>query len=137
MPGEHVQSVQDQYSAFTKLQIRWIVFLVTLAGWVSTLSSFIYYPAIDALSEDLRTPIATMNLTVTSYLLVSAVVPSFVGKAADVEGRRPIYIVTIAVFIAANIGLALQASFAALFILRMIQAACISVTPVYIHFMLR
>ena len=126
MPINHYQSLQEPYSAFTKPQIRWIVFLATWAGWFSTLSSFIYFPALDVLSKDLHTPITRINLTVTSYLVVSAVVPSFVGKAADAVGRRPIYVVTLAVFVAANIGLALQNSFVALLVLRMMQAAGIS-----------
>lgn len=124
-PGLH-ESLQEQYSAFTKLQKRWIVFLVTLAAWFSTLSSFIYFPAVTALSRDLDTSISKINLTITSYLLVSAFAPSIVGTAADTLGRRPAYIVTLAVFIVANTGLALQNSFATLFVLRMIQAAGIS-----------
>lgn len=120
------QSTETMYSAFTKAQKRWIVFLVAFAGWFSTLSSFIYFPAITALSKDLNTPIKMVNLTVTSYLLISAVIPSMAGKASDSSGRRPTYVLTLAVYVAANIGLALQSSFPALFVLRMIQAAGVS-----------
>ena len=120
------ESIQTLCSVFTKPQKVWIVFLVALAGWFSTLSSFIYFPAITALSKDLRTPIEKINLTVTSYLLVSAFVPSIVGKAADTSGRRPMYLITLAIYAATNIGLALQSSFPALVVLRMIQAARVS-----------
>ncbi len=119
-------ATEPMYSAFTKAQKRWIVFLVAFAGWFSTLSSFIYFPAITALSKDLNTPIKMVNLTVTSYLLISAVIPSMAGKASDSSGRRPTYVLTLAVYVAANIGLALQSSFPALFVLRMIQAAGVS-----------
>lgn len=121
------------YSVFTKPQKRWIIFLVALAGWFSTLSSFIYFPAITALSKDLNIPIEKINLTITSYLIVSAVIPSMVGKAADTSGRRPIYIAILAVYLASNIGLALQSSFPALFVLRMIQAAGVSGTYMTTH----
>lgn len=116
------------YSVFRIAQKRWIVFLVAFAGWFSNLSSFIFFPAIPAISEDMQTSIAKINLTVTSYLLVSAVVPSTVGRAADTSGRRPVYIVILAVYLAANVGLALQSSFRALFVLRMFQAAGVSGT---------
>lgn len=124
-------SIQALYSVFTKPQKGWIVFLVAFTGWFSTLSSFIYFPAITALSTDLNTSIKKINLTITSYLLASAVIPSIVGKAADTSGRRPIFIVTLAVYLAANVGLALQSSFAVLFVLRMVQAAGITGIVIY------
>ena len=117
---------EDLYSFFNKHQKRWIIFLAALPGWFSTLSSFIYFPAIPAISRDLHTPIVKINLTITSYLLVSAVVPSVVGKAADTAGRRPVYLVILAIHLVANLGLALQSNFSALIVLRMIQAAGIS-----------
>ena len=116
----------DEYSVFTRQQKRCIILLVAVAGWFSTLSSFIYFPAIPALSKALDTPIEKINLTVTSYLLVSAVAPSFVGQVADEFGRRPVFVVILAIYTAANIGLALQSSFTALFVLRMVQAAGVS-----------
>src|SRR5450755_4217172 len=102
------------------------MFLVALAGWFSTLSSFIFFPAITALAKALNTSIEKLNLTVTSYLLISAVAPALVGSFADISGRRPVYIITLTVYLVANIGLAVQGSFGALFALRMLQAAGIS-----------
>ena len=119
------------YSVFTSTQKWWIVFLVAFAGWFSTLSSFIYFPAIVAISADLNTSVESINLTVTSYLIVSAFVPSLIGNAADTIGRRPVYVVILSIYIVANIGLAVQSSFPALFVLRMIQSAGISGMPTF------
>lgn len=52
----------------------------------------------------------------------------FVGDFADRAGRRPAYLVCFLVYIAANIGLALQDNFAALFVLRCLQSAGSSTT---------
>lgn len=52
----------------------------------------------------------------------------FVGDFADRAGRRPAYLVCFLVYIAANIGLALQDNFAALFVLRCVQSAGSSTT---------
>lgn len=54
----------------------YIVALTTLAGWLSTLSSFIYYPVITSVARDLRTRTANINLTVTSYMIISGVAAS-------------------------------------------------------------
>lgn len=113
----------SKYSEFTKAQKRWIILLVAFAGMFSPLSSFIYYPAIHTLALDLRVTITLVNLTVTSYMIVSGITPAIVGDLADMMGRRPIYLVTFLIYFAANIGLALQRSYPALLVLRMLQSA--------------
>jgi hypothetical protein len=114
------------YSLFTKNERYGIVTMITLAAWFSTLSSFIYYPALPMVAKDLDSSITMINLTVTSYLVVSAVAPAIVGDAADMFGRRPVYAVTLLLYVAANIGIAMQRSAVALLLLRMVQSAGIS-----------
>lgn len=50
----------------------------------------------------------------------------FIGDFADRTGRRPAYIICFVIYIASNIGLALQDSYAALIILRCLQSSGIS-----------
>ncbi|KAI9841792.1 MAG: hypothetical protein M1837_000386 [Sclerophora amabilis] len=110
------------YSTFTKLEKGWIVFLVALAGVFSPLSSFIYYPAINSIANDLHVSIEKINLTITSYMVVSGIAPSIIGDIADMFGRRPAYILLLTVYLVANISLALQNSYPALLVLRMLQS---------------
>ncbi|OQE01709.1 hypothetical protein PENVUL_c041G04369 [Penicillium vulpinum] len=114
------------YSAFSISQKIWIIALVGFAGWFSSLSSFIYFPAIPSIASDLDVSIERINLSVTAYLIMSGIFPSIVGNAADTLGRRPVFIVTLALYVGAKIGLALQSSFGLLFFLRMVQSAGIS-----------
>ncbi|KAK7949339.1 major facilitator superfamily transporter, partial [Apiospora aurea] len=122
------EAAPTPYTLFTN-QERWcIVVLIALVGWFSTLSSFIYYPAIPMVAQGLQTSVALINLSVTSYMVLSGIAPAFVGEASDIFGRRPIYGLTLTLYIAANVGIALQHSFAALLVLRMLQSAGISGT---------
>ena len=125
-----VSSGQDiaplPYSAFSSRQKRWAVFLVAFAAWFSTLSSFIYFTAIPLLALGLHTSIERINFTLTSYLAVSALAPCIVGNLADFVGRKPIILTTLGVYILSNVALAIQRSFAALLVLRMLQSAGIS-----------
>lgn len=121
----HAQS-RDLYSTFSRSQKRCVIFLVAFAASFSTLSSFIYFPAITPLANSLHTTLGKINLSVTSYMIVSAVIPSIVGNAADTCGRRPLFLLTLAIYFVANIGLAVQNSFPALLTLRMLQSAGIS-----------
>ncbi|KAI0839442.1 MFS general substrate transporter [Hypoxylon sp. FL0890] len=116
------------YSLFSTTQKKWIIFIAALAGWFSTASSFIYFPAIPFLAKDTGVSVESINLTVTSYLIASGIFPSITGDAADRYGRRPVFITCLCVYAVVNVGLALQRSFASLFVLRMIQSAAISGT---------
>lgn len=111
------------YSTFTPAQKKRIVCLVAFAGMFSPLSSFIYYPAISSIARDLGVTIQLIDLTVTSYMVVSGVTPAIVGDLADKVGRRPVYIFTFLIYVAANLGLALQRSYPASLVLRMVQSA--------------
>ncbi len=111
------------YSIFTKNQKRGIVLLVAFAAVFSPLSSFIYYPARNALSDDLQVSLNKIDLTITSYMVVSGVIPTLVGGMADKLGRRPVYLVIFTIYVVANVGLAFQKSYPALLVLRMVQSA--------------
>lgn len=119
-------ALTPSYSVFTTTQKRWIIFIAALAGWFSTASSFIYFPAIPFLARGLDISIEKVNLTVVSYLIASGIFPSVFGNAADHYGRRPVFILTIGLYVAVNIGLAVQRSFPALVTLRMVQSFAIS-----------
>ena len=122
-PIEKRREPLEQHSIFTKDQKRGIVLLVAFAAVFSPLSSFIYYPARNALSGDLGVSLNKIDLTITSYMIVSGVVPSMVGGFADKLGRRPVYLVIFTIYILANVGLAVQHSYPALLVLRMVQSA--------------
>ncbi|KAJ5815158.1 hypothetical protein N7474_006935 [Penicillium riverlandense] len=115
---------QDEpHSAFSKHEKRFIVVMVTLASFFSPLSGQIYYPVMPTLVENYHLTTALVNLTITTYMILQGLAPSFMGTFADTGGRRPAYILAFTVYTAANIGLALQDSFAALLVLRCVQSA--------------
>ncbi|CCC11158.1 hypothetical protein SMACR_03864 [Sordaria macrospora] len=98
---------------------------LTIMARRSCRHSFIYFPAIPFLAHDLNVSIE-INFSVTAYLIASGVFPSINGSAAGRYGRRPVFIATLAMYVAVNVGLALQRSLAALISLRMLQSAAIS-----------
>lgn len=119
----HTNPSSTPYSRFTGWQKRLIVLLITFAATFSPLSSFIFFPAIKALSSSLAVSVEKINLTITSYMIVSGIAPALMGDIADMTGRRIVYLLTFSIYLAANIGLAVQSSWTALFLLRMLQSA--------------
>ncbi|KAL8993622.1 MAG: hypothetical protein Q9169_006210 [Polycauliona sp. 2 TL-2023] len=118
----------ETYSVFTRAEKWCIVALVSYAAWFSTLSSFIYFPAIYQLSQVFSVSTDAINLTVTTYMAVATIAPTLVGDTADVLGRRPTYLVVLSLYIASNIAIVLANSYSALLGLRALQALAISGT---------
>ncbi|CAD0109699.1 unnamed protein product [Aureobasidium uvarum] len=116
-------SVDDGvYSVFTPTQKKLIVFTASLAGFFSPLSGSIYYPALNTIAEDLGITATKVNLTVTTYMIVQGLAPMLTAGFSDGAGRRPAYIACFVIYLAANLGLALQNNYAALLVLRCLQS---------------
>lgn len=90
---------------------------------VSGFAGNIYFPALPTIATDLATPIELITLTVTSYLVFQGLAPSLWGPISDTLGRRPAYLGTLALFVAACAALARIDSYPALLVLRCVQSA--------------
>ena len=117
-----VNAALQPYSSFAKPHKWLIILLATFAASFSPLSSFIFFPTVTALSESLQVSITKINLTITSYLIVAGIAPAILGDLADSVGRRVVYLLMMTIYCTANIALAIQRSWAALFVLRMVQS---------------
>ncbi|PWY86674.1 MFS transporter [Aspergillus heteromorphus CBS 117.55] len=61
-------------------------------------------------------------------MIIQVIAPTIIATFSDTSGRRPAYFICFVVFIAANIGLALQSNYVALILLRCLQSAGSSAT---------
>ncbi|XMA13313.1 hypothetical protein WAI453_006104 [Rhynchosporium graminicola] len=114
---------EPPYHVFTLAKKKQLVYIVSFAGLFSPLSSNIYFPALGQIAMDLKTSISLVSLTITVYMVVQGLAPSFWGPLSDTQGRRITFIGTFAVYLLANVGLGFSNSFAALMFFRGIQAA--------------
>ncbi len=122
--GEHViEDDNRSYSCFSQRQKTCISSIASFSAMFSGLSSFIYYPSITAISRSLHVSVELVNLTITSYQVVSGIAPSILGDLADQSGRRPVCLIAFTLYFSANLGLALQNSYTALIMLRCLQSA--------------
>ncbi|KXJ85486.1 major facilitator superfamily domain-containing protein [Microdochium bolleyi] len=129
--GTHKQDEQSEqqqppgppYSVFTDLQKRCIVFIVALTTLLPPLTASIFYPVITLLSRELNVSITEINLTITIYLIIQGIAPSFVGNLSDVKGRRPALLAALIVYICGCVGAALGSSYGVLFGMRCLQSA--------------
>jgi hypothetical protein len=106
-PGAEMFEADATYSLFTKTEKWCIVGMVSYAALCSNIGSFIYYPALDLLAKTFSVSVSQINLAITSYMAVATVAPTLAGDFADLLGRRPAFLVTLSIFVAADICLAL------------------------------
>ena len=112
------------YHIFNKKRKWLLVYIVSIAGMFSPLSSNIYFPAINAISRELHVSTSLVALTITVYMVVQGLAPSLWGPLSDGPyGRRLIFTCTLGIYIGANLGLAFTANYPMLLVLRGVQAA--------------
>ncbi|KAM3564291.1 hypothetical protein ARSEF4850_001906 [Beauveria asiatica] len=116
-------AVSAPYTVFSQRARVGITIMVSLASMVSPMTSNIYFPALGSVARDLGVSLGLINLTLTTYMVFQGVAPTLLGDFGDKAGRRPAYALSFLFFLGANVGLALQRDYAALMVLRCVQAA--------------
>ncbi|KAF4256919.1 hypothetical protein KXX11_008438 [Aspergillus fumigatus] len=111
------------YCILSERKKIFVILLVSFAAIISPISSSIYFPALNSLAKDLNVSVSLINITITTYLIFQGIAPSFIANFADTHGRRPAYLICFTIYLAANIGLAVQDSYASLLVLRCLQSS--------------
>ncbi|PHH61482.1 hypothetical protein CDD81_329 [Ophiocordyceps australis] len=111
------------YCALSTARRRFVLGLVTVAGLLGPLAGAIYLPALPVLEREFKASATVINATVSVFMVTFAFAPLFWASFADFKGRRPLYIISLIVYIVANVLLAaLPRNLGALFFLRIVQA---------------
>ena len=98
-----------------------ILTLVLLAG-LPALSLNIFLPSLPAMAADFGVSYGTMQLSLSLYLLATALLQIAVGPISDLMGRRPVMLASTAIFILATIGALVAPNYGVFLACRMIQA---------------
>jgi len=111
------------YTVFTRRHKRLLTIVLILTMLASPLTATIYLPLLPLLAVQFNVSNHAINLTITIYVLFQAISPLLFATASDSFGRRPIYLITYAVYTVASLGLALNKhSYTALLMLRALQS---------------
>ncbi|KAI9594196.1 major facilitator superfamily domain-containing protein [Syncephalis fuscata] len=110
-------------NAFSQRKKNWILFQAGLAGFFGPLSSTIYVPALLDITTNLNTTTTMVNLTVSLFILFYGIAPMVWAPLSERLGRRPIYIVSLALYVLTSVGCALSNSIGLLLVMRILQAS--------------
>jgi DHA1 family bicyclomycin/chloramphenicol resistance-like MFS transporter len=102
-----------------------ILTLVLIAG-MGALNMNLILPSLPAMTAWFKTDYAVMQLAISAYLAMTAVMQLIVGPLSDRYGRRSVMIGGLAIFILATIAAALSTSVEMFLAARMVQASIVS-----------
>src|SRR5215469_4953738 len=99
----------------------WILVAVSLATFMTYLDNNVTNVAIPTIQRSLHLSIAGLEWVVSSYILVFASLLLFGGRAADIFGRRRLFMIGLTVFTAASLAAGLATSGGELIATRLVQ----------------
>lgn len=122
-PREPAPEEEESYSFFTKQQLYGFQLILGIAATTSPLTATIYFPLLPLLRQQFHVSAQAINLTLTLYVIFQALSPVIFGPFSDSYGRRPVFIISLAIYVVGNIGIAAnQSNYAALLVLRAVQS---------------
>lgn len=111
------------YTLFTPKTRMFIVILVGFATITSPLTATVYFPLLPILETQFETSRQAIDITLTIYISFQAISPAIFGPLSDSVGRRPTYLLTLAIYALANLGMAFNKSnYGVLLLLRALQS---------------
>jgi EmrB/QacA subfamily drug resistance transporter len=118
----HVQPANGHshngHAGAAPLAVRWLLPVLLVAQLMVILDITAVNIALPSLSRDLHISGASISWTITSYTLVFGSLLLFGGRAADLLGRRRLFLTGLAVFTASSLASALAGTATTLFIAR-------------------
>lgn len=91
---------------------------------VSVLTLNLFLPSLPSMARAFGVSYGAISLAIAGYLFLSAALALVMGPLSDKFGRRPVLLVSFAVFTIASIGAAITESYTVFLMFRMMQAVC-------------
>lgn len=83
-------------------------------------------PSLAHMASDFGITYAEASLSISLFMIVTAVLQLVVGPIADIVGRRPVLLVSLVVFLLASLGCALAPDYTTFMVFRVLQGAVIA-----------
>lgn len=99
-----------------------VITLVLIAG-LGAMSMSAFLPSLPKMTQDLNTSYDVMQLSVSAYLAVTAILQLLIGPISDRYGRRVVLLACGGIFVLATFGCALAPNVEVFLAFRMVQAA--------------
>lgn len=117
---ERAQALADAGGHMTRRQINLVIIGLMAAMFLSSLNQTVVGTSIRTIADDLNGQ-SLQALVTTAFLITSTVSTPIYGKLSDLFGRRPLFIISIAIFLAGSILASFSTSMGMLAAFRAVQ----------------
>lgn len=114
--------MSDYNSAFGDRKSPPATITLILLTSISVLTMNAFTPSLPVIAADLDVSYAFMQIAVSGYLGMTALMQLITGPLSDRYGRRPVILIGLSVFVAASFGCVMAEDGTTFMIYRMIQA---------------
>jgi EmrB/QacA subfamily drug resistance transporter len=117
---QQAQAIKDAGGVMTHRQILFVIFGLMAGMFLSALDQTIVGTSMRTIADDLD-GLSLQAWVTTAYLITSTIATPIYGKLSDIFGRRPLFIIAIAIFLAGSVAAGFADSMYQLAIFRAIQ----------------
>lgn len=104
------------------------ILTLTLIAGLSALTMNIFLPSLPSMAKWYQAPYAQMQLSISLYMVLSAVLQLFIGPISDRFGRRPVLLTALILFMLATVGTITAPTAEWFLFFRMLQAVISAAT---------
>ncbi|KAF8989037.1 vacuolar DHA amino acid exporter [Cyathus striatus] len=115
--------VSDDPRTWSRLRKNICLILISCAAMIAQLAANIQNPAMEEIKHDLNATNAQLSLSISLFLLLQGLVPLIWSVVSEFQGRRFVYLITLALFTAGSVVVALSKSIKLMIAFRCLQAA--------------
>ncbi|MBI6547209.1 MFS transporter [Xenorhabdus lircayensis] len=112
--------------------VKMIFYLVCFSALLGSLAQNIYTPVIPTIKELFNTSLPLVNLTVSAFTFVLAVMQIVYGPLADSKGRKAILLPALAISVIGSVGCTMTSDIYWLIFFRIVQAIGVAAIPVIV-----
>ncbi|NPC94167.1 MFS transporter [Bacillus sp. WMMC1349] len=112
-----------------KLSTTFILYLVCLSAFFASLNQNIYSPIIPLIRDSFHVSVTMVNLSVSIFIFITAVMQIIIGSIVDFKGARFVVLVSMIITVFASMGCALAQDFTVFLIFRVLQALGTAALP--------
>lgn len=112
-----------------KSSASFLLYLLCISAFFASLNQNIYSPIIPIIRDSFQVSITMVNLSVSIFIFITAIMQIVFGSIIDFKGARTILIPSIILTIIASIGCAIVSNFTVFLICRILQAVGTAAIP--------
>ncbi|MFT0801341.1 MFS transporter [Bacillus swezeyi] len=112
-----------------KLSSSFILYLVCISAFFASLNQNIYSPIIPLIRDSFHVSVSMVNLSVSLFIFITAVMQIILGSIVDFKGARFVMLASIVITVIASIGCAAAQDFTLFLIFRVLQAVGTAALP--------